>query len=79
MARPKQDIIREIEFKIRLDENELKELEEFAEYMELPLSTFVRNLVLYAKEDAEIYKKLGFFKGVKKLQDWGIVKKNKDT
>lgn len=78
MARPKQDIIREIEFKIRLNEDELKELEELAEYMELPLSTCVRNLIFYAKNDADFFKKIGFFKGIKKLQDWGIVEKNKD-
>jgi len=70
MARPKQDVIREIELKIRLSEDELKELEELANYLELPISTCVRNLVLYAKEDADIYKKIGLFKGVKKLKEW---------
>lgn len=70
MARPKQDVVREIELKIRLSEDELKELEELANYLELPISTCVRNLVLYAKEDAELYKKIGIFKGVKKLKEW---------
>ena len=70
MARPKQDIVREIELKIRLSEDELKELEALANYLELPISTCVRNLVMYAKEDAAFFKKIGFFKGIKKVSEW---------
>lgn len=80
MARPKQEVIREIDLKIRLSETEYEELERLAEHMELPISTCVRNLVLYAKEDAEFYKKIGFFKGIKKVSEWFNldIKPNKD-
>jgi hypothetical protein len=73
MAGKKQDITRDETIYLRVSKQELEELKELAEYLRLPLTTTIRNLVLYAKEDAEIYKKIGIFKGVKKLQDWGII------
>jgi len=70
MAGKKQEVTRDEVINLRVTKQELEELKVLANYLSLPLTTTIRNLVFYAKEDAEIYKKIGFLKGVKKLKEW---------
>jgi hypothetical protein len=70
MAGKKQEVTRDETIYLRVSKKELEEIKELAEELELPLTTCVRNLVLYAKEDAEFLKKVGVFKGIKKLSGW---------
>ena len=58
---------RDKELYIRVSEDELNEMKNIANYLDLPLSTFARNLLLVASEDAQFYKKIGVLKGAKKL------------
>lgn len=70
MARPKQDVTRNKELRIRLSEQEYKEVHELAEYINIPVTTLARNFLLYAKRDAEFLKKLGILKGAKKFVEF---------
>lgn len=70
MARPKQDIVREKELRIRLSEQEFKEVHDLAEYIEIPVTTLARNFLLYAKRDAEFLKRFGILKGAKKFVEF---------
>ncbi len=70
MARPKAEEIRDIEMKIRLTEKEYKEVQELAEYIEIPVTTLARNFLLYAKRDAEFLKRFGILKGAKKFVEF---------
>lgn len=70
MSGKKQDITRDETIYLRVSKEELEELKKLAEYLEIPLTTTIRNMVLYAKEDAEFLKRIGVFKGLKKLKEW---------
>lgn len=57
----------------KISEEEAKELEELAEYLEIPKMTLTRNLILSGIEDAKIFKKtglLGLAKGIRKSGEW---------
>ena len=58
---------RNIKFEIRVSEDEYNTIKNLANYVDLPPSTFARNLLLVASEDAQFYKKIGVLKGAKKL------------
>lgn len=70
MGRPPLDtVVRETKLFIKVSEDEAKELEELAKYLEIPKSTLIRNLTLSSLEDAKIFRTLGLLqiaKGIKK-------------
>lgn len=79
MAGKKQEVIRDETLYIRVSKKELEDIKKIAKEIDLPVASFARNLLLYAKEDASFFSKIGLFKGVKKLQDWKIIaKQNND-
>jgi len=57
-----------MEFRCSTEEKE--KIEKLADYLEMPPSTLVRNLVLASYDDAIIFKKLGLLKGAKQLIDF---------
>lgn len=61
---------RDKELYIRVSEEELHQMKELAEYLDLPLATLARNMLLAAKEDAEFLKQIGVLKGAKKYHDF---------
>lgn len=61
---------RDKEISIRVSEEELEKMREMADYLEIPISTFARNLILTAYEDAVFLKKIGVLKGAKKLTEF---------
>lgn len=73
MGRPPLDnVVRETKLFIKVSEEEAKELEELAAYLEIPKSTLIRNLTLSSLEDAKIFKKIGLLKlgkGIKKTSE----------
>lgn len=70
MARPKQEIVREIEIKVRLSDEEYEEIKKFADHLEIPTSTFMRNLIKYAMKDAQKMEKIKLLTGLKKFSEW---------
>lgn len=70
MARPKQEITRDIEVKTRLSDDEYNQIKEMAEHLEIPVSTFMRNLILTAFEDAKMMESVKMLSGLKKFQAW---------
>jgi len=70
MGRPPIDkVVRETPLFIKVSENEAKQIEELAKYLDIPKSVFLRNLALSSLEDAQILKKIGLLKiakGIKK-------------
>lgn len=72
-GRPKIDEDkRDVNKTIRLSEKELKRATELANYLEIPITVFLRNLILVGLDDAEILKKagvLGLAKGIKKSSE----------
>jgi len=85
MGRPPLDnVVRETKLFIKVSEEEAKQLEELANYLEVPKSVLVRNLTLTALEDAKIFKKLGLLKlakGIRKtseaIEQFGEMKNTK--
>ena len=59
---PLDDVVRETKLFIKVTEEEAREIEELAIYLEVPKSVLLRNLSLSALEDARIFKKLGLLK-----------------
>ena len=70
MARPKQDIVRDIEIKIRFSDQEFEDIKNMAEHLEIPISTFMRNLMMYAMDDARKMEKVKLLTGLKKFSEW---------
>jgi len=69
---PIDGISRETKVFTRISEKEAKEIEELANYLDIPKSVFMRNLVLVALDDAKLLKKLGILglaKGIKKTSE----------
>jgi len=87
MGRPPLDnVVREERLFLKVSKEEAREIEELAEYLEIPKSTFVRNLTLTALDEAKILKKLGLLglgKGIRKtseaLERFKEMKINKDS
>jgi len=61
---------RDIDVKIRFSRKELDEIEKIAKDLEIPRARLIRNLALAGLEDANILKKTGILKGVKKFIDF---------
>lgn len=63
---------RNINKTIRLSEEELKRATELANYLEIPITAFLRNLILVGLDDAELLKKAGILKlaiGIRKSSE----------
>ena len=73
MGRPPVDgIVRETKLFVKVSEDEAKEIEELANYLEIPKSVLLRNLALSSLEDAQILKKVGLLqiaKGIRKTSE----------
>lgn len=70
MARPKQEIVRDIEIKTRLSKEEYEQIKNMAEQLNIPVSTFMRNLILSSFEDAKMMDSIKLLSGLKKFQEW---------
>jgi len=66
--KPLDNITRETKLFIKVSEDEAKEIEELANYLDVPKSTLLRNLALSSLEDAQIFKKLGLLKLAKGIR-----------
>jgi|GEM_PF-3269487 len=66
----KKDEIRDKRIELRLSKTEKENIEELARTLNLPPSTFIRNLVMTSYEDAVLFEKLGLLKGTKKFLDF---------
>jgi Zn-dependent peptidase ImmA (M78 family) len=73
MARPPKDgITRDKIIKTRVSETEDRHIEELAEYLGIPKSVFIRNLLIVGLREARIYKALGLLdlaKGIQKTSE----------
>ena len=70
--KPIDGVTRETKLFTKLSTNEAKEIEELANYLDIPKSVFMRNLVLVALDDTKLLKKLGILglaKGIKKTSE----------
>lgn len=70
MARPKQDVVRDIEIKTRLSKDEYDQIKNMANHLEIPVSTFMRNLILASFEDAKMMESIKLLSGMKKFKEW---------
>lgn len=70
MARPKQDVVRDIEVKTRLSKDEYEQIKNMAEHLDIPVSTFMRNLILTSFEDAKMMESVKLLSGLKKFKEW---------
>jgi hypothetical protein len=70
MARPKQDVVRDIEIKTRLSKDEYEQIKNMADHLEIPVSTFMRNLILASFEDAKMMESIKLLSGMKKFKEW---------
>ncbi len=64
---------RETRITIKFSENEIKEIEKLAEYMELPKTVLARNLLLFGLDEMKGFRRLGILniaKGVIKTSDF---------
>ena len=57
-------------FEFRCSPEEKEGLIKLSEYLEIPASILIRNLVMTSYDDAILFKKLGILKGAKKLRDF---------
>ena len=55
---------------LRLSKTEKEKIEKLAKELEIPPSTFIRNLVLTSYDDAVIFNKIGLLKGAKKIKEF---------
>ena len=55
---------------LRLSKTEKEKIEKLANELEIPPSTFIRNLVLTSYDDAIIFNKIGLLKGAKRIKDF---------
>ena len=73
--KPKDGKARETVVSFKLADDEVKRINDLAEYLEIPKTALVRNLVLSSLSDAEGLKKLGILsvaKNIKKTSDFLI-------
>jgi len=85
--KPKDGKVRETVVSFKLSEDEVKEINNLAEFLDMPKTVLVRNLVLSSLEDTKIMKKTGVLslaKGIKKTSEFlttfqGIKEKNTTT
>ncbi len=66
--KPLDTIKRESRISIKLTEQELKDIEEMAEYLEIPKSSFARNCLLFGLEESNGFKRTGLLKVAKGLK-----------
>lgn len=59
---------RSINLTVRLSKTELKEIEDLAEYLEIPHTVFARNAILFGVDEAKGMKRLGFLAVAKKIK-----------
>ncbi len=66
--KPKDGITREEKITIKLSKDEIKRIIELSEFLDMPKTVLVRNLVLSGLDEAELLKKLGFLSVVKNIK-----------
>ena len=85
--KPKDGIVREEKITIKLSIDEIKRINDLSEFLDMPKTVLVRNLVLSSLDDAENLKKMGVLsitKSIKKTSEFlttfkGIKKNNIST
>ena len=66
----KKNEIRDKRIELRLSQTEKENIEKLANSLNIPPSTFIRNLVMTSYEDAVIFEKIGLLTGAKKFLDF---------